>query len=106
MPENNQSQYVTLKQFLARHPNLNESTVRRWVRSGRLPHCQPGGPKTLILVPEDALQRMEQSGEQRAHADRSGNDAKPLSDSSTKAVRKPSWMKGLKQTRQTKEENA
>ena len=98
MPENNQSQYVTLKQFLALHPNLNESTVRRWVRSGRLPHCQPGGPKTLILVPEDALQRMEQSGKQHSQTASARNDSKPIPDSEQKPVRRPKWMKALKQT--------
>jgi|HubBroStandDraft_6_1064221.scaffolds.fasta_scaffold400408_2 excisionase family DNA binding protein len=33
----------------------SKSTLRRWLRSGRLPFVQPGGPGTKVLVPREAV---------------------------------------------------
>lgn len=46
--------YITIEQFCNR-TSLSESTVRRRIRDGHLSHWQPGGPKTLILIPIDCL---------------------------------------------------
>ena len=59
-------QLVTLAEFLKRNPVLSESTVRRWIRSGRLAHCQPGGKRTKLLIPIDALTRMEVSAQEES----------------------------------------
>ena len=58
MADENQ-QLVTLAEFLKRNPVLSASTVRRWIRSGKLAHCQPSGKRTKLLIPIDALTRME-----------------------------------------------
>ncbi len=34
---------------------LSESTVRRYIKKNRLPFAQPGGPRSRILIPADAL---------------------------------------------------
>lgn len=45
-------------------------TVRRWIWSGELRHVKVGG---LVRVPEDAVERLIQGGEQRAE-----REPKPL----------------------------
>ncbi|WP_020474589.1 helix-turn-helix domain-containing protein [Zavarzinella formosa] len=37
---------------------LSLVTIRRLMRSGRLPSVQPGGPRHRILIPCDALDRL------------------------------------------------
>jgi len=34
---------------------LSLATVHRYVKDGKLPFCQPGGHRTRILIPADAL---------------------------------------------------
>ncbi|MFW6039312.1 MAG: hypothetical protein ACOC9P_02420 [bacterium] len=33
-------------------------TLRRYVRRRQIPYAQPAGPGTLVLIPEDALERL------------------------------------------------
>ncbi|MCA9040561.1 MAG: excisionase family DNA-binding protein [Planctomycetaceae bacterium] len=49
--------YLTLTEF-SKRSSIPESTIRRWIRENRLPHIQPGGRGTLILIPADALDRV------------------------------------------------
>lgn len=45
---------LTIQQF-ARQSGLSETTVRRYIRSGKLPFNQPGGPRHRIMISADAL---------------------------------------------------
>ena len=38
---------------------LSKSTVRRYLKAGKLPHDQPGGPRCRILIPLSALPSSE-----------------------------------------------
>jgi hypothetical protein len=80
------SDYLTLKQFLVGCP-LSESTVRRWIRSGKLASIQPGGKNTSILVRSDALSRIEDT-EGRA------DEPSPSSRNSPTPRRQPNWRRG------------
>ena len=55
------TEYLKFKDFLAQNPALSDSTVRRRIKAGELAHIQPGGPNTEILIPVDALQRLEKN---------------------------------------------
>ena len=52
--------FLKLKNFLSRNPAVNPRTFSRWKKQGLIDYLQPGGPNTQILVPEDALERMQQ----------------------------------------------
>lgn len=47
--------YVTPEQF-AELSTLSIATVRRYLRTGKLPHEQPFGPRGRVLIPRNALQ--------------------------------------------------
>ena len=91
-PEEPQTKYLKLKEFLERNPCVNQRTFTRWKRHGLIDCLQPGGPNTQILVPEDALRRMEI---RRSHLKKSDTvgDSAPEADANTKRVRPPDWMK-------------
>ncbi len=56
MPEPETSTAVACSvQKFADMSGLSESTVRRYVKAGKLPHDQPGGPRCRILIPLSAL---------------------------------------------------
>jgi excisionase family DNA binding protein len=61
--------FFTVAQFAA-HLGLSDKTLRRRIREGSLPYFQPGGPKTKILIPADALH-------QRADIPLSGREITP-----------------------------
>lgn len=45
---------------------VSESTVRRWLKLEILDKCQPGGPRTRVLIPADALEKFQQNDSQTA----------------------------------------
>ncbi|HEX8524198.1 MAG TPA: helix-turn-helix domain-containing protein [Tepidisphaeraceae bacterium] len=47
--------YYTLEE-LAAVSGIAQITIRRWWEAGKIPGFQPGGPKTRILFPVDALE--------------------------------------------------
>lgn len=70
---------------------LSLSTVHRYLKSGRIPFEQPGGPRSRILIPVDTLR-------QRSASDDSSEeptvDARPSSQSNRCPLSgpKPRWM--------------
>lgn len=50
--------YLTIEEF-ARRSGLSTSTVRRRKKDGSLPFCQPGGSRHRVVIPEDALDRIQ-----------------------------------------------
>lgn len=82
------SDYLTLKEFVSRHP-VSESTVRRWIKSGRLAHVQPGGPNTTVWIPADAVDRLQ------ATAERSDPETGDVTQSSSACLSgpKPRWQR-------------
>jgi len=54
------TRYRTLKEYV-QHTGLSESTIRRRVRDGSLPFLQLGGRNKMILLPADALTRVNTS---------------------------------------------
>ena len=80
-------QFVTLAEFLKLNPALSASTVRRWIRAGKLAHCQPGGPRTKLLIPTDALNRIQLS----AQAEKAASDPGcPIRENISGP--KPNWL--------------
>lgn len=49
--------YLTIQE-LARQSTLSVSTLRRLFRKGKIEGFQPGGPRSRILFPVDAIERM------------------------------------------------
>lgn len=80
--------WLKLRQFAASSP-LSESTVRRLVRQGKLPHQQPGGPNTAILIAADALDQCFNVHESEVL------DQNVMEQSSPK--RRPNWRKHIDQ---------
>lgn len=80
--------YLKLKEFLARNPSVQPRTFSRWKKKGLIDFIQPAGPKTQILVPEDALVRME---DRRKKVLDSPIETEP--HASTKRGRKLGWKK-------------
>lgn len=54
MASNPEIPYLTVREFADRFP-VSEKTVRRRIDDGSLPHIQPGGKNTKLLIPEDAF---------------------------------------------------
>lgn len=50
-----QRDFLSPHEFVARS-GLSSATVRRYLRDGRLPSIQPGGPRCRVLIPVTALQ--------------------------------------------------
>jgi len=102
--------YLELKEFLARNPCVKPRTFTRWKKRGQIDFIQPGGPNTQILVPEDALERMERRSKDNGQADSSRRmTVKDQRDQKRqpgkpRAVRQPNWKKRIKQ--KTEEKNA
>jgi hypothetical protein len=76
---------------------LSIASVRRYMRDGKLPFVQPGGPRGRVLIPTDALARLA------AH-DR-GDTSPPTPDTSPAGERRsdgssrrpglgPAWRRG------------
>ena len=49
-------EYLSPAEFAALS-TLSEATVRRRIKDGSIPTYQPGGHRTRILIPRDALER-------------------------------------------------
>jgi len=56
----NQCQFLTVEQVIA-CSGLSDSTIRRWIAGGVLPHAQPGGKRSRILIAKSALERLLQT---------------------------------------------
>ncbi|WP_428306234.1 helix-turn-helix domain-containing protein [Lacipirellula sp.] len=54
-PSESTRQYLTPYQAVA-VTGLSLSTVWRYIRSGKLPVYQPGGPRCRVMIPREALQ--------------------------------------------------
>jgi excisionase family DNA binding protein len=50
--------YVTPEEFV-KLSGLSLSSVRRYLADGRLPKYQPGGHRCRVLIPRDALERLD-----------------------------------------------
>ena len=56
MAEARDPEFITTKEFLARHRGrISESTLRRYIAAGAIPFAQAAGRKGRILIPENAL---------------------------------------------------
>jgi len=103
--------YMKLKEFLARNKCVNPRTFTRWKKRGFIDFIQPGGPNTEILVPEDALERIEQrkveaskSGRNQAEAGKgsSRSDSAPTAPRSSGP--EPTWKKKIREKRHNSNE--
>jgi excisionase family DNA binding protein len=61
-------QYLSYQELSAR-TGISISTLRRRVKQRRLPHFQPGGPRTRIVFPSNAIELCNQPD--------AGNEAAP-----------------------------
>ena len=52
-----QSSFVTVIEFVE-ISGISIATVNRYLRSRKLPFCQPNGPGGLRLIPRDALEQL------------------------------------------------
>lgn len=70
---------------------LSEATVRRRLKDGTIESVQPGGFRSRILIPIDALQRAN-TDDRREHAGRVGDVEE--SDRRTQSISgpQPKWM--------------
>lgn len=50
-----QPDYIFVEEFVERS-GLSLVTVRRYIRDGKIPYIQPGGPRSRILIPRDVLE--------------------------------------------------
>ncbi|QDU79664.1 Helix-turn-helix domain protein [Polystyrenella longa] len=57
MIQKGKTKYMTIREFAEQNP-ISEPTVRRLVREDKIDHIQPGGHRSKILIPEDALDRV------------------------------------------------
>jgi hypothetical protein len=48
------TKHLSVKEFSATR-GLSASTIWRYIRDGKLPFSQPGGPGHRVTIPEDAL---------------------------------------------------
>ena len=87
--EDSTTKYLEVNIFLERNPCVKPRTFARWKKRGLIDFIQPGGPNTQILVPEDALERMEQ---RRSGSAQSENDSQAMPNTTSKGVRPPEWM--------------
>jgi excisionase family DNA binding protein len=62
-----QSHFVGVEEF-AERSLLSVSTVRRRINDGSLPYVQPGGFRTRILIPADALTALLHGSQQGSTA--------------------------------------
>ena len=76
--------WTTIKKF-ASLCGASEKTVRRWVEGKALPFAQPGGPRTRILIPMDALERITSPARERPEPAASGG--------SQRRGRRPQWQR-------------
>lgn len=61
MEEHNENGlYLTIQEF-SQKVSLSEKTVRRRIDAGQIPHWQPGGPGTRILIPVSCLSMISQA---------------------------------------------
>lgn len=54
--------YLTVKEF-CRLTSMSASTLKRLRDKGKLPFLQPGGKRTRVLIPRNALELNSQQGE-------------------------------------------
>ena len=93
--EEKPTNYLELKEFLARNPCVKPRTFARWKKRKLIDFIQPGGPGTLIFVPQDALVRMEQA-KVHVKAEASAGDAPKSPNDKPRSVRQPKWKKHIK----------
>jgi hypothetical protein len=80
------------------HSGLSIPTVRRYVKSGKLPAHQPNGRGSRILIPTNALEILRNQ-----QASSTSSDSVAASDRSRKHSRpSPDWMKKRQTTEQRK----
>jgi excisionase family DNA binding protein len=87
------TEYLTVEEFSRRCPNISLPTVRRYVKSGKLPSVQPGGKGCKILIPADALEtcRREQQATSKPLLLSPPAKSKPKSKP-TRPARRPNWL--------------
>lgn len=59
--------YLSPEEF-CHHSGLSLATVHRYLKKGKLPFYQPGGPRTRILIPTDAVESVSRSATQGGRA--------------------------------------
>ena len=53
-----QRRYISVEEMIIQS-GLSASTIRRWIKRGVLPHLQPGGTHSRVLIPADALDQLK-----------------------------------------------
>jgi excisionase family DNA binding protein len=81
--------YLTISE-LSDATGISISTLRRLLRKGTLPFYQPGGPRTRIVFPIDAI---EQATKTNKGAARQSDDAIAASEAPARGPR-PRWQEG------------
>lgn len=77
-------------EFVAR-TGLSPATVRRYLKSGRLPKSQPGGPRCRVMIPVSALRAIQYPDDRKPNPDAQMK----LDESNSASIRKgpkPKWM--------------
>jgi excisionase family DNA binding protein len=80
------SEFLSPREF-SQLVGLSEATVRRRIKAGQLLSVQPGGPRHLILIRRDTLERSQKSAENIADIDA------PLTRSNRLSGPKPKWLR-------------
>jgi hypothetical protein len=73
------SKHVSPQEF-SDQSGLSIASVRRYLRGGKLPFVQPGGPRGRVLIPADALAQLAVHG--------GGSTSPPTADASSAGERR------------------
>lgn len=97
--------YLSPAEFAA-ETGLSISTIGRYLKSGRLPKAQPGGPGCRVMIPRVALEPLIADAQSPSSVQDTTVDAKPpcAPEKSPSALSgpQPRWLSRIKQTKEQK----
>ena len=93
------AEFLSPEQF-AQHSGYSLTTVHRYLKRGLLPKIQPGGPRSKVLIPRNALDSLSSGlGTATAGSDQAAAKVSPPVAAATEALSsrlsgpRPAWMK-------------
>ncbi len=89
--------FLSVTEFAAL-TGLSEATIRRRIHDGSIRVFQPGGRKTRVLIPADALRTSQPDGDDEAQAS-DCTPIKPPGSASAHRGAKPRWRDELPPTK-------
>ena len=95
-PDASDRVFLTPAEF-AERTGLSLATVRRYIAAGRIPVAQPGGFRSRVLIPRDALvlPRPAPQGQRQLAADpdrQRGSSQNPANHSDRLSGPRPGWL--------------